>query len=56
VDCYVTRWKLGQYTTVFQTEAYAIKACAAENLDKNYKTRNIYILSDSYAAIKALGK
>jgi hypothetical protein len=27
-----------------------------ENLDRNYKNRNIYILSDSQAAIKALGK
>jgi hypothetical protein len=37
-------------------EVYAIKACAAENLDRHYKNRNIYILSDSQAAIKALGK
>jgi hypothetical protein len=29
--------------------------CAVEDLDKNYKNRNIYILSDSQAAIKALG-
>jgi ribonuclease HI len=35
-------------------QVYAIKACAVENLDRNY--RNIYILSDSQAAIKALGK
>jgi ribonuclease HI len=35
---------------------YAIKACTIENLDRNYKNRNIYILSDSQAAIKALGK
>jgi hypothetical protein len=35
---------------------YAINACAVENLDKNFKNRNIYILSDSQAAIKALGK
>jgi heterodisulfide reductase subunit C len=48
---YGTRWKLscipGQYTTVFQ-------ACAVENLDRNYRNRNIYILSDSEAASKAL--
>jgi hypothetical protein len=31
-------------------------ACAVENLDRNYKNRNIYILADSHAAIKALGK
>jgi hypothetical protein len=27
-----------------------------QNLDRNYRNRNIYILSDSQAAIKALGK
>jgi ribonuclease HI len=60
VYCDGTRRKisfsLGRYTTVFQAEVYAIKACAAENLDRNYKNWNIYILSDSQAAIKALGK
>jgi hypothetical protein len=35
---------------------YAIKGRAVENLDRNYKNRNIYILSDSQAAIKALYK
>jgi hypothetical protein len=56
VYCHGTRQKLnfslGQYTTVFQAEVYAIKACAVKNLGRNYKNRNIYIL----AAIKALGK
>jgi ribonuclease HI len=47
---------VSQYTTVFPAEVYAIKACAVENLDRNYKNKNIYILSDSQAAIKALGK
>jgi hypothetical protein len=49
-------FSLGKYTTVFQPEVHAIKACAAENIGKNYKNRNIYILSDSQAAIKELGK
>jgi ribonuclease HI len=49
-------FSLGKYTTVSQAEVYAIKACAAGNIDKNYKNRNIYILSDSQAAIKALDK
>jgi ribonuclease HI len=44
-----------KYTTVFQAEVYAIKACVVENLDRDYKNRNIYILSDSQAAIKAFG-
>jgi hypothetical protein len=34
----------------------AITACAVENLDTDYKNRNIYILSDSQVAITALGK
>jgi hypothetical protein len=58
--CHGTRRKLsfslGQHTTVFQTEVYTIKACIDENLDRGYRNRNIYILSDSHAAIKALGK
>jgi hypothetical protein len=63
--CHGTRRKLsfslGQYKTVFQAEVYVIKACAVDNLDKDYKNRNIYILksiyilSESQAAIKALG-
>jgi hypothetical protein len=60
VYCYGTGRKLsfslGQYTMVFQAEVYAIKACAVEHLDRNYKNRNICILSDSQAAIKALDK
>jgi ribonuclease HI len=58
VYCHGTRRKLslslGQYTTVFQAEVYVIKACAVENLDSDYKNRNICILSE--AAIEALGK
>jgi hypothetical protein len=47
-------FSLGHHTTVFQAEIYAIKACIRENIEKDYKGRNIYILSDSQAAIKAL--
>ncbi|PNF38780.1 hypothetical protein B7P43_G12820 [Cryptotermes secundus] len=60
VYCYGTRRKLsfslGQYMTVFQAEVYAIKACIMENLDRNYRNRKIYLLSDSQAALKALDK
>jgi hypothetical protein len=60
VYCYGARrrlsFSLGQYTTVFQAEVYAIKACADENIDRNCKNRNIYILSDSQAAIQTLDK
>jgi hypothetical protein len=47
-----------KYATVFHAEVYAIKACAVENLDINYKNKNIYeyIVSDSQATIKSLGK
>jgi hypothetical protein len=56
---YSIRWKLcfdclGQYTAVFQVEVYAIKACTVEKLERNYTNRNIYILSESYTAIKAV--
>jgi hypothetical protein len=46
----------GQYTTVFQTDVYAIKSCADENIKRRYRERNIYIFADSQAAIKALDK
>jgi ribonuclease HI len=49
-------FSLGQYTTIFQAEAYAIKACAVENVHRNYKNINIYILSDSQASFKALSQ
>jgi hypothetical protein len=55
----IRKWKsfnLGHYTRVLQADVYAIKACTAENLGMKYKIRNIYILADSQAAIKALGK
>jgi ribonuclease HI len=55
---YGTRQKLsfslGKYTTVFQAEVYAIMACAVENLDRNYRNRNISIPLDSQATIEAL--
>jgi ribonuclease HI len=55
---YGTRQKinfsLGKCTTVFHSEVYAIKAYAADNLDRDYKNRNISILPDSQVAIKAL--
>jgi ribonuclease HI len=54
---YGTRQKLsfslGQCTTVFQAEVYAIEACKFEKLDRKYRNRNIYILSDSQVVNKA---
>jgi hypothetical protein len=54
VYCHGTRRKLsfshGQNTTVLHAEVYAIKICTVENLDRSYKNRNIYILSDSQSS------
>jgi hypothetical protein len=47
-------FSIGQCTTIFKAEVYATKACMAENLDRNYRSRNACILSDSQAIIKAL--
>jgi hypothetical protein len=48
VCCQGTRIKLsfslGRHTTVFQAEVYAIKTCISQNIDRDYKNRNIYIL------------
>jgi hypothetical protein len=43
-------FSLRQYTTAFQV----IKACAVDNIETGYLKSNIYIVSDSQAAIKAL--
>ena len=52
------RWEhsfsLGIHTTIFQVEIYAIKACIMENIEKGYTGKNINVLSDGQAAIKAL--
>jgi ribonuclease HI len=47
-------FRLGLHTTVFQAEIYAIKVCIMENIRKGYTGTNIYILSDSQAAIRTL--
>ena len=45
---------LGKIPTVFQAEVTAIEICVRECLDKKYEHKNILILSDSQAGIKAL--
>jgi len=45
---------LGLHTMVFWAEIYSIKACIMENTAKGYTNRNIYILSDSQAALRPL--
>jgi hypothetical protein len=46
-------FSLGQYAIIFQAKVYAIKACTDDNIKRGYHNGNIYILSDSQAAIKA---
>lgn len=48
------RFSMGLHIMVFQAEIYVIMACTMENVEEGYKGRNIYSLSDSQAAIKAL--
>jgi hypothetical protein len=43
-------FSLGQYIT--ELEVYAFKSCPANNTDRDYKCRNVYILSDSKTVIK----
>lgn len=38
---------------VFQAEVYAINACSDENIDRDYKNKNIYILLDNQIVTKA---
>lgn len=45
---------LGSFASVFQAEMYAILACALENLRRAFCNQNIFIFSDSQAALKAL--
>jgi hypothetical protein len=42
LGCIVMERGLGQYTTVFQAKVYAIKACAVENLDRNYRNKSTW--------------
>ena len=45
---------LGQFTTIFQAEVYAIELCARECIRRNLRRSQINIMSDSQAALKAL--
>jgi hypothetical protein len=47
-------FSLGLHTMAFQTEICTIKVCIMENKEKGYMGKNIYVLSHSEAAIKAL--
>ncbi|KAJ8950198.1 hypothetical protein NQ318_003189 [Aromia moschata] len=46
---------LGNLATVFQAEITAIAACAQEMIRRSYTKKRIQIISDSQAALKALG-
>ncbi|XP_061707539.1 uncharacterized protein LOC133518015 [Cydia pomonella] len=45
---------MGNYVTIFQAETYAIIACVHENIVRQTQGKNIYMLRDSQAALKAL--
>ncbi|KAJ8911176.1 hypothetical protein NQ315_011177 [Exocentrus adspersus] len=45
---------LGRYTSIFQTEVYALLQCARENNLRAYRNKRINILTDSQATIKGL--
>ena len=45
---------LGRNTSIFQAEVAAILRCACLNLSRGYRNKEIAILSDSQAALKAL--
>jgi len=47
-------FSLGKFSSVFQTEIYAILVCGYENMRRAYKNKRILIFSDSQAALKAL--
>ncbi|KAJ8935225.1 hypothetical protein NQ318_011335 [Aromia moschata] len=46
---------LGNYATVFEAEVTATSACAQEMIRRSYTNKMIQIISDSQAALKALG-
>lgn len=45
---------LGQYASIFQAETYAIIRCLELSLSENYINQNIFVYSDSQAALTAL--
>ncbi len=45
---------LGQYTSVFQAETYAISVCTEHWLTEDYHGKTIDICSDSQAALNAI--
>ncbi|KAJ8950193.1 hypothetical protein NQ318_003184 [Aromia moschata] len=53
-DCEISI-NLGNYATVFQAEITTIYACAQEISRRSYTNKMIQIISDSQAALKALG-
>lgn len=46
---------MGKIPSIFQAEVYAIDKCAEVILKRGYKSKDIAIMSDSQAAIKAIG-
>jgi hypothetical protein len=46
-QCENLSFSFGEYVAVFQAEVHAMKACAFENVDRNYGNQNIYIALSS---------
>jgi hypothetical protein len=43
-----------QYTTIFEAGVNSIKACAIQNLYREYKNRNSYIILENQAELTLL--
>jgi ribonuclease HI len=46
---------LDDSATVFQAEVHALELCIRDKISKGYRNRKIYVLSDSKAALMAIG-
>jgi hypothetical protein len=53
-DVYLGSRRRHSFSLGLRVEIHAIKACIMENIEKGYTGRNICVLFDSQAAIKAL--
>lgn len=45
---------MGKNATIYQAELFALDQCLQMNLDRNYRSRDIAIMSDSQAALRSL--
>ena len=50
----VHSWSLGNFSTVFLAEVFAILMCSRISIDKGYRNKCIHICSDNQAALLVL--